>query len=70
MRSVVICLIILSLFVRGSTAMLKDSPMDTNQYCKVGCIVSRCNLNTIIEIENVTKVESCAKECAQVCLKY
>ncbi|KAL0548505.1 hypothetical protein IC582_012958 [Cucumis melo] len=43
--------------------------MDTNQYCIVGCILSRCNLNTTTEIQNMKKVESCSKECAQACLK-
>lgn len=53
MKSIVICLIVLSLFGGGSTATLKDSPMDTNhvvdarKFCRLGCSLSLCtNLST------------------------
>ena len=53
MKSIVICLIVISLFGGGSTATLKDSPMDTNhvvdarKFCRLGCSLSLCtNLST------------------------
>ena len=62
MKSIVICLIILSLFCGGSTTTLKDSPMDTNhvvdagKFWRLGCSLSlSSNLSTL---ENLSELIS------------